>query len=152
MSRGEGVIRLEERPLRLLLCLADRAGEVRSIDELLGQGWQGLVGSPDSLDQAIMSLRRQLGDDPKRPTYIATVPGRGYRLIAGVSAPAPARQAARLWSEADPGSLPRLDGEPRPARLLLLILALLALVACLVAIPLFDWYAAPQVVAAAAGP
>lgn len=34
--------------------------------------------------QAVASLRRLLGDDPKQPTYIATVPRLGYRMVAGV--------------------------------------------------------------------
>lgn len=54
--------------------------------------------SPDSLYQAITQLRRQLGDDARKPTYIATVPRRGYRLIAAVTPlggePAPAWTAA----------------------------------------------------------
>ena len=34
--------------------------------------------------QAVAALRRALGDDPKQPAYIATVPRRGYRLVAAV--------------------------------------------------------------------
>jgi DNA-binding winged helix-turn-helix (wHTH) protein len=72
MSRGKESIRVEARTLRLLLCLAERAGEVVSIDELLNQVWSGIIVTPDSVYQAVTSLRRLLGDDPKRPTYIAT--------------------------------------------------------------------------------
>lgn len=147
MARGEHLLQLEERPLRLLLCLAEHAGEVLSIDTLLHQVWQGDAVSPDALSQAITSLRGQLGDNPKQPTYIATVPRRGYRLIAGV-APLPGFGARAPAAHDD--TLPRLDAQARPARMLLMVIALLALVACLVAIPLFDWYAAPIMVEAAA--
>lgn len=68
--------------MRLLLFLAARAGQVVSIDELLDQVWSGVIVTPDSVYQAITSLRRLLGDDPKLPTYIATVPRLGYRLVA----------------------------------------------------------------------
>ncbi|MBV8659362.1 MAG: winged helix-turn-helix domain-containing protein [Burkholderiales bacterium] len=85
LSRDDTLIRLEDRPLRLLLCLAAQAGEVLSIDTLMSQVWQGVIVTPDSVYQAITALRRQLGDDPKHPSYIATVPRRGYRLIASVS-------------------------------------------------------------------
>jgi len=71
--------------MRLLLCLAEHAGEVVSIDELLDQVWSGVAVSPDSVYQAVTSLRRLLGDDPKQPTYIATVPRLGYRMVAAVS-------------------------------------------------------------------
>ena len=85
ISNGQDVIRLEARTVRLLTYLAQRAGAVVSIEELLDQVWAGVVVTPDSVYQAITSLRRQLGDDPKRPSYIATVPRLGYRLIATVA-------------------------------------------------------------------
>jgi len=71
--------------MRLLLCLAEHAGHVVSIDELLETVWPDVVVSPDSVYQAVASLRRALGDDPKQPAYIATVPRLGYRLVAAVS-------------------------------------------------------------------
>jgi transcriptional activator of cad operon len=92
MTRGEESVRLEARTMRLLVCLAENAGEVVSIDDLLNQVWQGVIVTQDSVYQAVTSLRRLLGDDPKQPMYIATVPRRGYRLVAAVSAgdePAP---------------------------------------------------------------
>jgi len=71
--------------MRLLLCLAEHADEVVSIDDLLNQVWSEVTVSPDSVYQAVASLRRLLGDDPKQPTYIATVPRLGYRMVATVS-------------------------------------------------------------------
>jgi TolB-like protein/DNA-binding winged helix-turn-helix (wHTH) protein len=71
--------------MRLLLCLAEHAGEVVSIDDLLNQVWPDVMVAPDSVYQAVTSLRRLLGDDPKQPTYIATVPRLGYRMVAAVS-------------------------------------------------------------------
>jgi len=71
--------------MRLLLCLAEHAGEVVSIDDLLNQVWSGVIVTSDSVYQAVTSLRRVLGDDPKQPTYIATVPRLGYRMVATVS-------------------------------------------------------------------
>jgi DNA-binding winged helix-turn-helix (wHTH) protein len=71
--------------MRLLLCLAEHAGEVVSIDELLNQAWSEVTVTPDSVYQALASLRRLLGDDPKQPSYIATVPRLGYRMVATVS-------------------------------------------------------------------
>jgi transcriptional activator of cad operon len=73
------------RTMRVLLCLAEHAGEVVSIDDLLNQVWSEVIVAPDSVYQAVASLRRLLGDDPKQPTYIATVPRLGYRMVATVS-------------------------------------------------------------------
>src|SRR2546425_1035667 len=85
ISRDGETARVEVRTMRLLLCLAEHAGEVVSIDDLLNQVWSGVIVAPDSVYQAVASLRRLLGDDPKQPTYIATVPRLGYRMVATVS-------------------------------------------------------------------
>jgi len=85
ISREGETVRVEARSMRLLLCLAEHAGQVVSIDELLEQVWSGVIVTPDSVYQAITSLRRLLGDDPKQPSYIATVPRLGYRMVAAVS-------------------------------------------------------------------
>ncbi len=82
--------------MRLLLCLAEHAGEVVSIDDLLNQVWSGVIVAPDSVYQAVASLRRLLGDDPKQPTYIATVPRLGYRMVATVSPWADQRSDTRI--------------------------------------------------------
>jgi TolB-like protein len=82
--------------------------------------------------QAVTALRRQLGDDPRQPVYIATVPRRGYRLVAAVSdndastsLPSSARTATNEVLEPPHASppLPRRSLYPR----LLAIAALLAL-------------------------
>jgi TolB-like protein/DNA-binding winged helix-turn-helix (wHTH) protein len=85
ISRDGQDVRVEARTMRLLIRLADRAGEVVSIDDLLEHVWAGVVVTPDSVYQAVALLRRLLGDDPKQPTYIATVPRLGYRMVATVT-------------------------------------------------------------------
>jgi len=85
ISRDGETARVEARTMRLLLCLAEHAGKVVSIDDLLNQVWSDVIVTPDSVYQAVASLRRLLGDDPKQPTYIATVPRLGYRMVATVS-------------------------------------------------------------------
>jgi transcriptional activator of cad operon len=85
ISREGETVRVEARTMRLLLCLAEHAGQVVSIDDLLEEVWSGVIVTQDSVYQAITSLRRLLGDDPKQPIYIATVPRLGYRMVATVS-------------------------------------------------------------------
>jgi TolB-like protein/DNA-binding winged helix-turn-helix (wHTH) protein len=85
ISRDGETARLEARAMRLLLCLAEHPGEVVSIDQLLDKVWTDVAVSPDSVYQAVASLRRVLGDDPKQPSYIATVPRLGYRMVATVA-------------------------------------------------------------------
>jgi len=49
ISRDGETTRIEERTMRLLLCLADHAGEIVSIDDLLSQVWPGVNVSVDQL-------------------------------------------------------------------------------------------------------
>ena len=96
-------MRVDERSMRLLVCLAEHAGQVVSIDALLDTAWAGVIVSPDSVYQAVTSLRRLLGDDSKQPTYIATVPRLGYRMVATVSP----------WSEEVSSAMPDAPGKRR---------------------------------------
>jgi len=106
IARNGETIRLEVRSMRLLMCLAERAGQVASIDELISNVWGGVAVSPDSVYQAVTALRRQLGDDPRKPAYIETVPRLGYRMIAETGPWVEAR-AQRATSEA--GTLPAIS-------------------------------------------
>jgi TolB-like protein/DNA-binding winged helix-turn-helix (wHTH) protein/Flp pilus assembly protein TadD len=113
ISKGGNTVKLEPRAMQLLLYLAERAGQVVSVEQLLDQVWAGVVVTPDSVYHAVAALRRVLGDDTHDPSYIANVPRRGYRLVAPVAAwadvppmviensPSPAAEPVR--SIADPG-------------------------------------------------
>jgi TolB-like protein/DNA-binding winged helix-turn-helix (wHTH) protein len=99
--------------MRLLVCLAERAGNIVSIDEVLEHVWPGVTVAPDSVYQAVASLRRILGDDPKQPTYIVTVPRLGYQLVASVerlddSAARPESSPSSPSSPSDAGRRPYL--------------------------------------------
>lgn len=85
ISRNGDSARLDGRSMLLLVCLAKHAGQVVGIDDLLDRVWAGVSVSPDSVYQAVTSLRRSLGDDPKQPKYIETLPRLGYRMVATVS-------------------------------------------------------------------
>lgn len=78
------VVQLENRQSQLLEYLAERAGENISKTELLEQVWGNRIASEDSLYVCIANLRKALGDNSKAPSFIKTIPGAGYRLIAQV--------------------------------------------------------------------
>jgi transcriptional activator of cad operon len=134
ISRDGQTSRLDARAMRLLVCLADRAGEVVSIDDLLDQVWSGVTVSQDSVYQAVTSLRRVLGDDPKEPRYIATVPRLGYRMVAAVSPSlddsSDHREAAQTSSPAgNPAQVPVPTSGARARLALLLAATAIALIA-----------------------
>lgn len=114
MTRGTEAAQLDDRAMRLLVCLAERAGQVVSIDELLNCVWADVVVSQDSVYQAVTTLRRALGDSTKQPTYIATVPRRGYRLVAGVSQIDPGVDANTPWPAEPTGDAHTVVDPPSP--------------------------------------
>jgi transcriptional activator of cad operon len=113
ISRRGETQKLEPRTMRLLLLLAETPGEVLSVDQMLNEVWPGVVVGPASVYQAISQLRRALGDSDTAPCYLATVPRKGYRLIAAVG-PVNQTVPARLTT-ADPS--PSLLAVAQPATL-----------------------------------
>src|SRR5687767_12097299 len=80
-ARGQAV-RIEPKVMQVLAYLAARPGEVVPREELLHALWPGVVVGDESLSQTIIKLRKALGDSARHPSYIETVPKRGYRLLA----------------------------------------------------------------------
>jgi Tol biopolymer transport system component/DNA-binding winged helix-turn-helix (wHTH) protein len=83
LRRNGRRVRLQEKPLRILIALAERPGEVITRAELRERLWSQdtFVAFEDGLNTAVRKLRETLGDDPQTPRYIETVRGRGYRLM-----------------------------------------------------------------------
>jgi TolB-like protein/DNA-binding winged helix-turn-helix (wHTH) protein/tetratricopeptide (TPR) repeat protein len=82
--RKNGVrIRLQEQPFRLLSILMERPGQVVTLEEFRRLLWPAdtFVDFDHSLNKAINKLREALGDSADHPSFIETLPKRGYRLI-----------------------------------------------------------------------
>lgn len=79
---GDSVIHLTGMEQSLLYLLASRAGRVVTRDEILDAIWgTDFVSESNIVDRHIRSLRIKLQNDHRRPRFIATVPGAGYRFI-----------------------------------------------------------------------
>ncbi len=70
--------------MQTLVFLAQRQSQVITREQFFDTVWQGLVVNEEALSRAISLLRSALKDKAKRPRYIQTIPGVGYRLIASV--------------------------------------------------------------------
>lgn len=79
-------VRPDARLLAVLGTLIESAGRTVATEALLASVWPDRVVSRDSVTTAVYQLRQLLGDSAERPVYIASVPRRGYRLIAPTSA------------------------------------------------------------------
>jgi TolB-like protein/DNA-binding winged helix-turn-helix (wHTH) protein/Flp pilus assembly protein TadD len=108
LRRGGEAVRLEPKAIEVLCHLAERPGEVVGREALLSAIWPGVVVGDDALTQAIIKLRRALGDDAHAPRYIETISKRGYRLIAAVGQPPAAAPAAPAGHRASVGGRMKL--------------------------------------------
>lgn len=78
-------VRLQQKPLQILELLLERAGEVVTRKDLREKLWPDtFVGFDRSLNTAVNSLRRALGDSPANPRFVETRSRYGYRFIAPV--------------------------------------------------------------------
>jgi eukaryotic-like serine/threonine-protein kinase len=100
LTQGTDVRRARALVMDLLLHLAARPGEVVSKDELIAGAWGGAAVADSALTSTIAELRELLGDQPRSPRYIETLPKRGYRLIAPVILPEAGAAAAPLPPDA----------------------------------------------------
>lgn len=111
LTRGTAVERLAPQAAQVLRLLLERPGEVISREEFRRVVWPDTTVEFDQgLNFCIRQLRIALGDDAAHPLFIETLPRRGYRFNAPVTAPGgvlePAENAAakrphdgrRLWS------------------------------------------------------
>jgi TolB-like protein len=79
-------IRLERRPMDLLMLLVDRRGELVTRDEIVDRLWgrDVFIDVDASVNTVIRKIRRALRDSADRSRFIHTVQGKGYRFIADV--------------------------------------------------------------------
>lgn len=91
LFEGDTPVSIGSRALDILLALTDRAGELVTRDELVARAWPNLTVDESNLRAQVVVLRKALREREAGISYIATVPGRGYRFVAPVSRNSPAR-------------------------------------------------------------
>lgn len=78
--RGDDVIELSPRDVRILQLLHDHAGQALDRNTIFRHGWgEDYFPNSRTLDQHISQLRKRVESDPKNPVLIQTVHGVGYR-------------------------------------------------------------------------
>ena len=86
--RKAGVsLKMHPQPLRVLLLLAERPGQVVTREEIQRSLWgdNTFVDFERGINFCVNQIRTALGDDAEKPRYVETLPRRGYRFIATVA-------------------------------------------------------------------
>src|SRR5687768_5744360 len=101
LTRAGRELPLIPRYFDLLILLLERRGEAVSRDAIFERVWSDVVVSDGALSQAVRTLRRALGDDPREPVFIRTVSRHGYRFVFPDVAEQPDDGAALSAAAAD---------------------------------------------------
>ena len=91
LRRAGRSLKLERKPMELLILLAARDGHLVTRDEIAERLWdrEVFVDTEHGINTAIRKIRQVLRDDPEQPRFVETVTGKGYRFIGTVKEVAP---------------------------------------------------------------
>ena len=78
-------IPLTPRVFDTLLYMVEHHDSVLDKERIMEAVWPDSIVEENNLAQAISKLRQVFGETPGSHSYIMTVPGRGYRFVAGVA-------------------------------------------------------------------
>lgn len=88
LTRNDRVIPAPPKVLDLLRLLVSQPTMLVTKDAILAELWPDVAVTDNAITQVVSELRDALDDDAGAPTYVQTVPRRGYRFVAAVNATA----------------------------------------------------------------
>lgn len=99
LLRADHPVKLERKPMELLVLFTSRQGQLVTRVEIAERLWSSdiFVDTEHGINTAVRKLRLMLRDDPAEPTFIKTVTGVGYCFVAPViTEPAPALREVEM--------------------------------------------------------
>jgi TolB-like protein/DNA-binding winged helix-turn-helix (wHTH) protein/Tfp pilus assembly protein PilF len=97
LSRAGHRLRLERKPLELLILLAQNQGQLVKREKIIEKIWgkDFFFDTENGINNAIRKIRSALNDNAEHPLFVETSLGKGYRFIAPVElVPEPAGSPA----------------------------------------------------------
>src|SRR5713101_4981979 len=79
-------VRLEKKPMELLIFLVGRREQMVSREDIVKKLWRSdlFIDTDRNVNNIVRKIRTALGDDSVRPRFVETVVGKGYRFIGPV--------------------------------------------------------------------
>src|SRR5216684_4464865 len=84
LRRDGEEIRLKPKSFRLLVHLIQQRDRLVTKGEIMDLLWKDTAVTDDALTQCIVEVRRALGDNPREPVYLKTIPRMGFRFVGPV--------------------------------------------------------------------
>jgi DNA-binding winged helix-turn-helix (wHTH) protein len=79
-------VKLEKKPMELLIFLVGRREQMVSREDIVKKLWRSdlFIDTDRNLNNIVRKIRTALGDDSAQPRFLETVVGKGYRFIGPV--------------------------------------------------------------------
>src|SRR5580765_2650260 len=79
-------VKLEKKPMELLIFLVSRRDQMVSRQEIVGKLWGSdlFIDTEPNINNVVRKIRTALGDDSTKPRFLETVVGKGYRFVGPV--------------------------------------------------------------------
>src|SRR5215469_4157317 len=79
-------VKLEKKPMELLIFLVSRREQLVSRQEIVGKLWSSdlFIDTEPNINNIVRKIRSALGDDSAKPRFLETVVGKGYRFVGPV--------------------------------------------------------------------
>lgn len=79
-------VKLEKKPMDLLIFLVSRRDQLVSRKEIVQQLWRSelFIDTEPNINNIVRKIRAALGDDSAKPRFLETVVGKGYRFVGPV--------------------------------------------------------------------
>jgi DNA-binding winged helix-turn-helix (wHTH) protein/Flp pilus assembly protein TadD len=92
-------VRLEKKPMELLIFLVGRREQMVSREDIVKKLWRSdlFIDTERNVNNIVRKIRTALGDDSAKPRFVETVVGKGYRFIG------PVRVIDAQYARPDPG-------------------------------------------------
>jgi DNA-binding winged helix-turn-helix (wHTH) protein/tetratricopeptide (TPR) repeat protein len=76
-------VKLEKKPMDLLIFLVSRREQLVSRQEIVGKLWGSdlFIDTEPNINNIVRKIRTALGDDSANPRFLETVVGKGYRFV-----------------------------------------------------------------------
>ncbi len=86
LRRNGRRVKLEKKPMELLIFLVARRDQLVSRQEIVARLWRSdlFIDTEPNINNIVRKIRTALGDNSNRPRFLETVVGKGYRFIGPV--------------------------------------------------------------------
>src|SRR4051812_5728743 len=86
LRRGGRPVKIEKKPMELLIFLVSRREQLVSRQEIVSKLWRSdlFVDTEANINSIVRKVRRALVDDAEKPRFLETVVGKGYRFVGPV--------------------------------------------------------------------